>query len=136
MTRRRDWHSRLVAFLASQARTAWRPGVQDCVTFAVGWRQAVTGTDLLEGFRGSYTTLEEGFELLAAQGWADHLSAVAQGLTECLPLDAAMGDLVAVHDPDTGTLALGGCGGAHLHVLTRRGIGTLPLTAAVRAWRL
>ncbi len=135
MLRLENWHSRLATYLASIARTPWHPGSHDCVTFAADWRQAVTGVDLLGDFRGVYTTLEEGFDLLAAQGWTDHIAAATQGLTECPPLAATLGDLVAVQDGDR-DLAMGGCGGPHLHVLTPRGLGTLPLTAAVRAWRL
>ena len=135
MSRLLDWQGRLEAYLSAVARTPWRPGTQDCVIFAVGWRQAVTGIDLMEDFRGAYTTLEQGFELLRAQGWPDHISAVTQGLEECPPHRMVMADLVTVEGAE-GEPAFGGCGGGHLHVLHPRGLGLLPLTAAMRCWRL
>ncbi len=135
MSRLPDWNSRLVDYLSSVARMPWRPGSHDCVTFASGWREAITGVDLLGDHRGSYRSLEQGFAMLHARGWADHVEAVTQGLVECRPELARIGDLVVVPN-EVMHLAMAGCGGAAVHVLTPRGLGVAPLTAAVRAWRL
>jgi len=77
-----DWRSRLAAHIAAHARVPFRPGHHDCALFASGGRAALTGTDPLASVRGCYSTIEEGFELAAAHGYASPFDAVVEGLED------------------------------------------------------
>lgn len=134
LTRRPDWLARLTAHLAEVRTRAWRPGEHDCALAAADAVAAITGVDLAQPWRGTYSTLEEGMELLRAAGVEDHVELVGRHLPEIPPIMAQTGDLVAVLEGNH--LALGVCGGSVIHVLGVDGGGVVGLERAVRAWRV
>jgi len=130
-----DWRSRLASYVADQARKRYRPGEHDCALFASGGRAALTGADPLAPVRGCYSTIEEGFELAAAHGYATPFDAVTEGLDEIAPAYAQAGDL-ALLDAGDGTEAMGIVQGEMIYVLKPRGLSLVPMTDARRAWRV
>lgn len=132
--RRPDWKTRLIAYLGKVASLPFEPGVNDCALFAAGAVEAVTGIDLAAGWRGRYQSLAEGFALLQAAGFADHIALTAAHFPEIAPALAAAGDLAVVQGPEGD--ALGVVQGEAIYVLSPRRLGIVPLTYALRAFRV
>lgn len=130
-----DWRSRLDAYIAAAAREPFRPGRHDCALFAAGAVRAMTGDDPARGWRSKYRSLRRGRELLAEAGYDGPVDMAAARYPEIHPSAALPGDLAALTD-DEGAPALGVVQGSRIYVLSLRGIATVPLTAAERAFRV
>lgn len=133
--RRPDWRECLVRYLAASARRSLRPGQHDCVIWAAGAREAMTGEDLTSAVRGAYNTIQEGLELARSMGWPEPWMAVVSGLEEVPPAFAQVGD-IALLDGDDGLPAMGVVQGALIYVLGLRGTNLVPMTSARRVWRV
>lgn len=138
-TRREDWPERLRAFVEAAARTPFAYGSHDCLLFAAGAIEAMTGTDLAAAVRGTYRDAEGAAAALAAFAGAGVLEAAEKVAAEhglapiAWPL-AQRGDAVLVGTP-LGP-ALGICLGAHAAVAAAGGLATVPMSRAARAWRV
>lgn len=135
-----DWRPRLVRYLAGCAALSFDPGSHDCALFGAGAVEAQTGRDLARRWRG-YRNLAAGHRALAAAGFDDHVALVASLLPECPVAFGRAGDVAAVDGRDTpdgaaGAMALGVVQGRAIYVLKARGLGLVPLTAAVRMFRV
>ena len=135
MTRRPDWRGRLMTYLATARAKAFRYGEHDCVRFAAGAVEVVTGVDPSAGLDIRYTTLAGGRRALRSRGYSDPVAFVRELFEEIPVAFARMGDL-AVLDTEGGP-ALAVVGGAQLVALAPdRGLAVLPLTAATTAFRV
>jgi len=134
MQRRDDWRPRLRAYLAAQADAPFAYGVADCGSFAGGAVEAMTGENPHAKVAGRYKTMKGALRALKRLGHDDHVAYAASVLTEIDPLYAQWGDIAAV--PSDEGLALGVVIGAHIEVRTPQGRGVVPLTDAVRAFRV
>lgn len=134
LARRPDWLAQLTRYLEEARRLAFDPGAHDCALFAAGAVWAMTGVDLARAWRGTYSTLDEGLALLRAEGVEDHVELVGRLLPEIAPIQARIGDLVAVLEGNH--LALGVCGGSVVHVLGVDGGGVVEMERGVKAWRV
>ena len=124
--------SKLTPFLAAVARRPYRPGEWDCALFAAAWVLELTGRDLVPA--AAYDTLEAGQEMLRAAGHEDHVALAAAHLAEVDGwMRAREGDIAVVLD--AGRSCFGIVGSDVVHVLTPRGLGHVPLDAAVRVFR-
>lgn len=132
--RQSDWKTRLIGYLGIVAQQPFEPGVSDCALFAAGAVQAMTGVDLAADWRGRYATLADGLALLQSRGFADHIALAAGHFAEIPPALAAAGDLAVVQGLEGE--ALGVVQGEGLYVLTPTRLGILPLTHAIRAFRV
>lgn len=132
-----DWASRLARYLAMVARAPFAPGTLDCAIFAAGAIEAQTGVDLAEGWRGRYTTLEDGLDALTAAGFEDHLALARAHLEEIAPAAAEPGDIAACllgrNLPSFGVVQ-----GEHIYVLVEDlgGLALVPRSTACLAWRV
>jgi len=105
-------------------------GVNDCLIMVAGAVELLTGVDHADGFRGRYGSLAEGKKLIGTT----LLRFVAARLQ---PIEA-----VRAIDGDVGAVKQGrewGFGvfiGPYLYVMTENGIGILPRTDAVKAFRV
>lgn len=129
-----DWKLRLIQHLGEAARKPYEPGVHDCALFSAGAVKAMTGVDHASRWRGRYSTLKAGQRLLRKAGFDDHIALAAAHLEEIAPAFAAPGDL-AVLAHDLGPV-LGVVQGENVYVLTLDRLGLLPLSDAVRAFRV
>ncbi len=129
-----DWKVHLVQYLGDISRAPFEPGVNDCALFAAGAVAAMTGLDLAADWRGKYQTLEEGLALLAAAGFADHTALAAAHFAEIDPVFGAAGDIAVVDG--AGGASLGVFQGAGIYVLTPTQLGVLPMSFAIRAFRV
>jgi len=133
MTRLPDWQARLTDYLRSVARQGFAYGRHDCCTFTAGCVAAMTGVDPMRGFRG-YRTLAAGLRRADARGHVDHIAFVATRFEECPPSFAQAGDIAVVAGATFPSLGI--VQGARIHVIGPHGIGTVPLDAATRAFRV
>jgi len=119
----------LNAYLARVRARRFRPGAHDCALFVSGWVEQMTGHDHAAAFRGRYTKLDAGQDLLAAAGFEDHVALVASILTETLPSMAQTGDLAVVDDRALGIVA-----SERVFVLRPDGLGHVSRRQAQRAF--
>ena len=129
-----DWRPRLRAFLAAQAEAPFAYGSADCGAFAGGAIEAMTGENPHAKVAGRYKTMAGALRALRRLGHKDHVAYTASLLTEIDPLYAAFGDIAVVNSPDGP--ALGVVTGPHIEVRAPGGRGVVPLTDAVRAFRV
>ncbi|WP_309086380.1 DUF6950 family protein [Chelativorans sp.] len=131
-----DWRGRLFAYVEEVARKPFTWGHHDCALFAAGAVEAMTGHDIAAPFRARYKTLPGGMRLLKRKGSRDHAEYAASIFEEIHPSHAQVGDLAAIDDD--GHIALGVVQGARIYVLRpeARGIGTVELLHAARAFRV
>lgn len=115
-------------YLASAQGKTFRYGRHDCALFAARWVEEQTGRDLTLGIR--HQSLREGLELLRAAGFESHIAVAASQLEEVPPLMARRGDIAAVDR------CLGIVTGERVALLERKGMATVPLTSATRAFRV
>lgn len=114
-----------MAYLAASDSRAFAWGEHDCVLFAAGAVEAMTGVDPAAGHRGSYgSNTEAALKLIELdRGVPEEL--VASLYPEVAPELAQIGDLAVV--PGRGWGALGVVTGATIAVLRPEGRATLPL---------
>ena len=127
------WMGRLVVYLSRVHSMPFRPGRMDCALFVAGAVEAMTGEDHARGWRG-YRSLAEGRKRIAERGHEDHVALAASLLPEVPVLMAQRGDVAVV--PESDGFALGIVQGESVYVMTPRGLGLVPLTRAVRAFRV
>lgn len=133
------WERRLHDLIkaASGRPFSWDgPERWDCCLFVAACVEAMTGRDFAAPYRGTYDS---------AAGAARRMIEVAGGGVEAVathalgvPLDhpnfAQRGDVVSVETPDG--LALGINAGNRIYVAGHDGLVALPVTAALKAWRV
>ena len=134
MQRRNDWKPRLRQYLAEQADAAFAYSDCDCGALAGGAIEAMTGENPHAKVAGKYKTMAGALRALKRLGHDDHVAYAASVLTEIYPLYATFGDIAVVDSPDGP--ALGVVVGAHIEVRAPGGRGVVPLTDAVRAFRI
>lgn len=130
MTRVKDWERVLdKLFQANRSRPfAW--GTWDCGIFAADAIQAMTGVDLAESYRGTYSTETEARLL----GTVEEIVGKTE-LKECPPNFAHRGDLLLVTNPGTPCLGILSLNGRAV-IVTDNGLALLPRTAILRSWHI
>lgn len=114
-------------------RVAGRPfqwGVNDCLIMVAGAVELLTGVDHAEGFRGRYHSLAEGKRLAGKS----LLRFVGERLKPIHPVWAVDGDVGAVKQGRE--WGFGVFVGPYLYVMTETGIGILPRTDALKAFKV
>lgn len=137
LTRLPDWPERLAAFLAAvkDRRFAWAN--HDCCSFAADAVLAMTGTDAIAPWRGTYTTKLQAARVLGKAGGLSALVTSCVGQPLASPLLAQRGDVMLFEMPAPhGPAALGICVGPHIAAPGPRGTELLPCAAALAAWRI
>lgn len=124
----------LIEYLRSCEKKPFEPGVHDCALFAADVILSQTGYDPAAAYRGKYSTLEEGFELIQKDGFKTHLDLADSLMARIHPSHAETGDIVAV--PGDGGSSLGVLTGAHVRVLLPAGLAVLPRRRILAAWSL
>jgi hypothetical protein len=130
--RKETWDIDLMDFLKSKENTPFQWGVHDCIMFAVGCAQAMTGIDLAEKYRG-YSTQEEAAQIIKkARGF---LELVTENMgEEITPNFARRGDWIMIETE--GQPALSVCMGTTVIAAGRDGLVRHPMNEALAAWRI
>lgn len=118
----------LHTYIAAQAARSFRYGRHDCVKFAGGWAERVTGRKIVP----AYASKAEGLAVLAERPVLDVLRAE---FAEVPKLRAQMGD-IAVFASDSELPALGIVCGERVAVFTGRRIGYARLSDALHVFRV
>lgn len=105
-------------------------GVNDCLIMVAGAVELLTGVDYAEQFRGRYSSLAEGKKLIGTS----LLRFVGARLEAIDPVRAVDGDVGALKQ--SREWGFGVFIGPHLYVMTETGIGILPRSDAVKAFRV
>ena len=132
--KRETWKADLRSYLAAQAGAPFAYGSADCGAFAGGAIEAMTGENPHAALAGKYKTMAGALRALKRLGHEDHIAYAASVLNEIDPLYAQFGDVAVVDSPEGP--ALGVVIGAHIEIRTHEGRGVVPLTDAVRAFRV
>jgi hypothetical protein len=133
-----DWQSRLSAYVVRCAAKPFRYGDQDCGLFVAGAIEGMTGVDVAAELRG-YRNRSEAFARIRdvcgrgrMDAIADHLAAQF-GVQEIGVNFAGRGDAVQFR---TGRLGIVAMHGTELLTPYKDGLLRLPISHAVRAWRI
>lgn len=99
--------------------------------------EAITGHDFAADYRGQYHDAASAYRVMRDAGFSDLADLAASCLPEYAhPVEAHIGDIVAVVTDTTFRHALGVMNGERIVVLTEAGLGTLDRSHAVRAFRV
>lgn len=135
MSRYRDWEARLVAYLTSVSRRAFKPGAHDCAQFTGGAIEAMTGVNPAKAYAGRYASIKSGVRAARRAGFDDHVAVAASLYKEVHPAFAHTGD-IGVVDGDDGFGALGIVQGEGVYVVGPSGLGIVSRSKMKRAFRV
>lgn len=136
MPRINNWRPQLIAAIDSARTKTFAWGTQDCATFSADCALAITGVDPMAGMRGIYHSADEAKEVCTDRGHANSVEFVASIYQERSPGMAQTGDIVSVPSDDPTWDALGVLNGPRIMVMMPSGLGSLPRTDALRAFKV
>ena len=134
ITRNQDWQLAFEKCVAENYHTRFEWGTHDCCLWAANLVLAITGHDVAADFRGKYSTAKGAAEILAAN---DGMTALWTKLldTEAVsPLFASIGDVVLAEVDGQETMTV--CNGDTLLATGTTGLCTLPISSALKAWKI
>lgn len=135
MVRYPHWPELLATFIAGRALVPFAYGRSDCGMLAADWIVAATGVDMAADLRGRYRSAAGSVAIIRRAGHTSLSDLVTARLgAPVAPLLAQRGDIVEM--PGDSGPALGICTGADAVCLGPAGLVTVPMTNAVRAWRV
>jgi len=124
------WRPALIDYIDRQTREPFAYGVNDCLLVVAGGVEAITGVDHAKPYRGRYKSLSGAKKLLGKAPLA-----FVRGLfDETAPSKAHDGDIGVIRQGHE--WAFGLFIGPHIYVQTQAGMGILPRTDAVKAFRV
>lgn len=137
MRRRLDWIKQLTAVVEHARDTPFAWGTHDCALFAANCVLAMTGVDFAAEFRGTYDSAEGARRAL--RGPLEPVLTARLG-PPCPRGFAGRGDVVLVDPSKENTFgpAVGivGLSGLSIYVVAEDGLGELPITRALKAWKI
>lgn len=139
LTRVDDWRGRFEATIDEIMRVpfAWADQTDCAIHLAGRLVEALTGVDCVAQYRGRYTTSAGAVRVMRNDGFANLGDLVAAILPELEhPSRAEVGDIAAIPDDGPFGFALGVVNGERIFVLTEKGVGTVDLLAATRAFKV
>lgn len=127
-----DWQPRLAQLVTQRMRHPLQWGVHDCCIWAADAVLAVTGADLADGLRGTYSTQPEAEARLLQLGGLTALCVARLGPVVRTAM-AQPGDvgLASVQ----GVRALVVCGGGNFLAVGAAGLVPVPSESVARVWR-
>ena len=128
MHRLDDWESRLGEYLAGHRRTPFAWGIHDCVLFAAGAVEALTGVDPAADVRGRYATAIGSKRTLTRMGYASVEALADAHLSRTNTAMAQRGDVVMADG------SLGVCVGRDALFPGTDGLERLPRAVWQAAW--
>jgi hypothetical protein len=138
-----DWPTRLDAFIESRKEYAFSWGGQDCCLFACDCILEMTGEDLVRQYRNRYhdaagaQSMLENFsdEPMTVGSLASEI-AKAHGIEKVPVSFAQRGDVVLVLQEERESLGVVSLAGDTLWAPEELGLAELPLSSAIKAWRI
>ena len=142
MQRRSDWQWGLDEFLRVNRYRPFEYGKWDCCLFVCDAIVEMTGIDLAAPYRSKYSTRAGALHAIREHLGTASIKAVAENAaaTHHMPevpiLRAHRGDMVLIARGRDYSLGLVALNGRDVIVASKRGLWRLPLSCAVRAWRV
>lgn len=136
LKRHKDWRARLSAYVETCRTTPYDPGKHDCVLFAAGCIEAMTGVDLAAGWRGNYSTITEAIRAFRKAGYVNLLDLAEQHFEEVPVGRALSGDIAIIESDDDIGWNAGVFNGEVVFVLRVDGIGLLHRDRVAKAYRV
>lgn len=142
LTRLPAWQSALGEYLMTCAQQRFRYGVLDCGLFIAGAIAAMTGVDVAADLRGEYSSRKEAFAAIQRVCGRPTMPAIADCLAERYSIAeepvafAQRGDPVQLRRGRAASLGLVAMHGTEILTPYADGLLRLPLSHAVRAWRI
>jgi hypothetical protein len=136
------WADRLRNYLLAQQDTPFAYGSFDCLSFAAGAVEALTGINIMARFRGTYTThlgaMRIAHRVYGCRTVPDVLAAMMQeqGWSEVPPTFAQRGDVVLVAINDDLVVGIMHPNGREAVITTNQGLWRVPLSSVRRAWKI
>lgn len=130
--RAENWPELMAAEIAAAKQRAFRWGIHDCCAFAFGVVAVMTGRDIVAEYP-DYQDEASAQSIMDAHNGVEGIA--TESLGESIPtMKAQRGDVVSV-DTEQGP-ALGICDGAVVWAAAVRGLTSVPLSCARKAWRV
>ena len=142
MQRRSDWQQIFDEFLRTNQNRPFAYGKWDCCLFVCDAIIEITGIDLAAPYRGKYSNLKGALHAISEKLGTASIQAVAENaaaahhMLEVPVSHAHRGDMVLVGRGRDHSLGLIALNGRDVIVTSKRGLWRLPLSCAVRAWRV
>jgi hypothetical protein len=136
MSRIDHWRKALDAYVDAHRHKPFAWGTNDCWTFAGGLVEAITGDNVTKGYRGKHRTARGALGHMKRAGADTVADFVAQRLEEIHPINAQIGDLMAIPTDDAFGHSVGICNGERVLVLTQNGVDSWDRMTATRAFRV
>lgn len=126
--------ARLHAVYRAERSVPFAWGTTDCLCFAAQCAMALGHDDPISHLRGRYRSEYEARRVMVENGWHTLADVAAPMFPEIAPAHAQSGDWAIIINAD-GTEAIGVVVRSAVMARTPDGLGTVPLTAATRAFR-
>lgn len=107
LQRHHDWEDRLRTYLDRVEEEPFRWGTHDCAMFGADAIKAMTGVDLGEDIRGTYTSVTSAKEALRACGDGTLLKRVRRHLGDAKPISLAQRGDIVMRDRNTVGVCVG-----------------------------
>lgn len=136
------WPEALAAFIEDLRDAPFVWGQHDCCLFAANWVHVCHGVDVMEDFRGRYSSLKQAVKLFHRRKGG------LPGIIDKTLLNYGIAPLTSVAYAQRGDLAAAGsgmpampltmgiCEGAWAWFPAEKGLARKPLAECVRAWRI
>lgn len=140
MVRFADWQMRLDCFLNNSAAKPFAYGETDCCLFVADAVFAMSGVDLAASFRGRYHSRKEALAVAKKRTGKASLRLLIETALADLPavsvLSAQRGDILLVKRSRDVSLGILSLNGKEIVAAAAEGFLRLPLSLALRAWRV
>lgn len=136
MVRKEDWRRHLRTYIDGIRYEPYALGQQDCWLFVAGAIEAMTGVDLATPQRGKYKSAKGALSIMRRTKSRNMADFAALHLPEQHPVQAQIGDVMAMPTDDKFGFSLGVLNGERVLVVTPTGVDTRDRSEAVRSFRV
>lgn len=136
MVRKEDWRRHLRTYIDGIRYEPYALGQQDCWMLVAGAIEAMTGVDLAASQRGKYKSAKGALGIVKRAKARNMADFAALHLEEQHPIQAQIGDVMAMPTDDAFGFSLGILNGERVLVVTPTGIDTRDRSEATRSFRV
>lgn len=134
LQRKENWPELLLKAIEESRSKPFEWGTHDCCTFAAYCVLTMTCVDLMEPFRGRYSSALGALKVVTEAGHATLTDAWSAALPAIAPLMAQRGDVVMFES--TEGMAVGVVTGQQAIAAGPDGVTSIPMALWLRAWRV